>query len=387
MRKRIYFDNAASTPVDPRVLEAMIPVFTETYGNASSMHDYGSQAKEILYNSRKIVAASINALPEEILFTSSGTEANNLALKGITEANRAKGNHIIISAIEHDCVLKTSKWLAEQGFDISYLPVDLNGIVRISMLEQLIRPGTIMVSIMHVNNEIGAIQPLKEIGLICHKYGILLHSDACQSYGKIPIDVSSQPIDLLTLNAHKIYGPKGAGALYVRKGIAIKPILHGGGQENGLRSSTENIPAIAGFAKAAELCLNEMNSDARRMKKMRDYFIAFLHENFDDIYINGNPDQCLSNILNFSFHGLEGEAIRLLLLLDEKGVAVSAGSACSSNDKSNNASHVLQAIGLNPFEARGAIRVSFGRFNTMNEVMYFTHILSEVVGQLNSIFS
>jgi cysteine desulfurase len=387
MKKRIYLDNAATTRIDPRVLDAMIPLFTENYGNASSMHDFGTKAKVALYNSRKIIAESIHALPEEIIFTSSGTEANNLALKGVAFANRSKGNHIIVSSIEHDCILNAGHWMEDQGFRVTYLPVDSSGIVDPRLLEKVIRPDTILASVMHVNNEIGTIQPLKEIGQVCHHYGVLLHSDACQSFGKIPINVLSQNVDLLTLNAHKMYGPKGVGALYIRKGINIQSQMHGGGQEFGLRSSTENIPAIAGFAKATELCLEEMESESKRIKSMRDYLANYLFENYEDFYINGSQEHRIYNNLNFSFHGLEGETIRLLLLLDEMGVAVSAGSACSSNDKSNNASHVLQAIGLNQFESRGAVRVSFGRYNTMDEVKNFTEIIGSVVGQLNSIFS
>lgn len=387
MKKRIYLDNAATTRIDPRVLDTMIPLFTENYGNASSMHDFGTKAKVALLSSRKIIAESIHALPEEIIFTSSGTEANNLALKGVAFANRSKGNHIIVSSIEHDCILNAGHWMEEQGFRVTYLPVDSSGMVDPKLLERVIRPDTILASVMHVNNEIGTIQPLKEIGQICRHYGVLFHSDACQSFGKIPINVHSQNVDLLTLNAHKMYGPKGVGALYIRKGINIQTQMHGGGQEFGLRSSTENIPAIAGFAKATELCMDEMESESKRIKDMRDYLANYLFENYEDFYINGSHEHRIYNNLNFSFHGLEGETIRLLLLLDEMGVAVSAGSACSSNDKSNNASHVLQAIGLNQFEARGAVRVSFGKYNTMEEVKNFTEIIGSVVGQLNSIFS
>jgi cysteine desulfurase len=326
-------------------------------------------------------------MPEEIIFTSSGTEANNLALKGVLEANRSKGNHIIVSAIEHDCILNTAHYLEQKGFRVTYLPVDTSGIVEIHLLEKLIRPDTVLVSVMHANNEIGTIQPITEIGSLCRRNKVLFHSDACQSFGKIPIDAVSQNIDLLTLNAHKMYGPKGIGALYIRKGVFVKPMLHGGGQEYGLRSSTENIPAIAGFAKATEICMSEMASETKRIRAMRDYFAKFLFDNYEDVYINGSLEHRLVNNLNFSFHGLEGETIRLLLLLDEMGIAVSAGSACSSNDKSNNASHVLQAIGLNQFEARGAVRVTFGRFNTMGEVQHFAETINKVVGQLNSIFS
>ena len=387
MKKRIYFDNAATTALDPRVLETMMPYFTQHYGNASSMHSFGVDAKVSLLNARKTVAECIHAQPEEIIFTSSGTEANNLALKGIAVANRQKGMHIIVSAIEHDCILNTCRWLASQGFSISYLPVDRDGLVILSLLEKMIRKDTILVSVMHANNEVGTIQPIAAIGRICRDNGVLFHTDACQSFGKVPLNVAEQNIDLLTLNAHKIYGPKGIGALYLRKGLQITPMLHGGGQEAGRRSSTENIPAIVGFATAAEISMNEMRTEHDRISEMQDYLHDFLYKNYEDYYLNGHRSKRLPHNLNFSFHGLEGEAIRLLLLFDESGIAVSAGSACSSNDKSNNASHVLQAIGLNPFEARGAIRVSFGRYNTIDEVKTFTETIGSVVGQLNSIFS
>jgi cysteine desulfurase len=387
MKKRIYFDNAATTALDPRVLEAMMPYFTQRYGNASSMHSFGADAKESLLNARKTLAECIHAQPEEIIFTSSGTEANNLALKGIAVANRQKGMHIIVSAIEHDCILNTCRWLESQGFSISYLPVDRDGLVILSLLEKMIRKDTILVSVMHVNNEVGTIQPIAAIGRICRDNGVLFHTDACQSFGKVPLNVTEQNIDLLTLNAHKIYGPKGIGALHLRKGLQITPMLHGGGQEAGRRSSTENIPAIVGFATAAEICINEMRAEHDRIGQLQDYLHNFLYKNYEDYYLNGHRSKRLPHNLNFSFHGLEGEAIRLLLLFDESGIAVSAGSACSSNDKSNNASHVLQAIGLNPFEARGAIRVSFGRYNTVDEVKTFTETIGSVVGQLNSIFS
>jgi cysteine desulfurase len=251
----------------------------------------------------------------------------------------------------------------------------------------MIRKDTILVSVMHANNEVGTIQPIAAIGRICRENGVLFHTDTCQSFGKVPLNVAEQNIDLLTLNAHKIYGPKGIGALYLRKGLQLTPMLHGGGQEAGRRSSTENIPAIVGFATAAEISINEMRTEHDRISEMQDYLHNFLYKNYEDYYLNGHRSKRLPHNLNFSFHGMEGEAIRLLLLFDESGIAVSAGSACSSNDKSNNASHVLQAIGLNPFEARGAIRVSFGRYNTIDEVKTFTETIGSVVGQLNSIFS
>lgn len=387
MKRKIYLDNAATTQVDERVVLSMLPFYSEGYGNASSLHSFGTHAKEILDRSRRKLASFIGAEPDEIIFTSGGTESNNLALKGIAFANRVKGNHIIVSSIEHDCVLNACKWLESQGFYVTYLPVDSTGVVDLDELRKFINPKTILVSVMHANNEIGTIQPIDEIGKICNSYNVPFHSDACQSFGKIPINVKKSGLNLLTINSHKIYGPKGVGALYVRKGINIVPLLHGGGQEAGLRSTTENIPGIVGFANAAELCIEGMKIESNKLIRLRNKLTDFLFEKFENAYINGASENKLPGIVNFSFHGLEGETIRLLLLLDEKGIAVSAGSACSSNDKTHNASHVLQAIGLNQFEARGSIRVSFGRYSTEDDLDRFKDALSESLGSLTSIFS
>ncbi|MEI7981079.1 MAG: cysteine desulfurase family protein [Bacteroidota bacterium] len=387
LEKNIYLDHAATTPVDERVVRAMIPYFSGVYGNPSSLHHFGTQAREILEKARKTIADCIGAGAGEIYFNSGGTESNNWALKGVAQANRRKGRHIIVSSIEHDCVLNTCDWLAEEGYYITCLPVDKDGIVDLRALNEAINPETILVSVMHANNEIGTIEPIEEIGRICKKHKVYFHSDACQSFGKIPVDVDKAGVDLLTINSHKIYGPKGVGALYIRKGARIAPLLHGGGQEGGLRSTTENIPAIVGFAKAAKLCLQEMKNEEGRLTKLREKLVSFLFRDYENAYINGHPDLRLPGHLSFSFHGLEGETIRLLLLLDEMGIAVSAGSACSSNDQSHHASHVLQAIGLNPFEARGAIRVSMGRYTTENDIDLFIDSLRHTMNNLTSIFS
>lgn len=386
MVKKIYFDNAATSCIDKRVLEAMLPYLSKIYGNASSLHSIGTEAKEALECARNQVASCIGAQLDEIIFTSGGTEANNFAVKGIAFANRLKGNHIIVSAIEHDCILNTCHWLEDQGFYVTYLPVDRSGLVDIETLKKVINPKTILVSVMHANNEIGTIEPVDEIGEICKLHDVYFHSDACQSFGKIAIDVNKSQIDLLTINSHKIYGPKGVGALYVRKGTKITPLLHGGGQESGFRSSTENIPGIVGFAKAAEISIHEMYEESKRVAQFRNHLKDFLIENYDNVYIHGHTEKRLPGHLSFSFHGLEGETIRLLFLLDEIGIAVSAGSACSSNH-GGSASHVLKAIGLDPFEARGAIRVSFGRFNTDNDIDALISALKNSVLQLKSIFS
>jgi cysteine desulfurase len=379
MKQKIYLDNAATTQVDERVVLSMLPYHSEEYGNASSLHSFGTHAKEILDRSRRKLASFIGAEPNEIVFTSGGTEANNLALKGIAFANRSKGNHLIVSAIEHDCVLNVCKWLETQGFYITYLPVDNTGVVDVDELKKYINSKTILVSIMHANNEIGTLEPIAEIGQICKSYNVPFHSDACQSFGKIPIKVNEAGLDLLTINSHKIYGPKGVGALYVRKGVNIIPLLHGGGQESGIRSTTENLPGIVGFVNAAELCIEGMKIESSTLLRLRKNLTDFLFDNFDNVYINGSIDDKLP--------GLLGETMRLLLLLDEKGIAVSAGSACSSNDKTHNASHVLQAIGLNQFEARGSIRVSFGRYSTEKDLEKFKVALTESINSLTSIFS
>jgi len=387
MMKPIFLDNAATTPLDSRVWQVFSEISNDCFGNASSLHTYGTMAKAVLDHSRQRLAALLNAEPHEIIFTSGGTEANNLALKGVAFAHKSRGNHIIVSSTEHDCVLNACKWLETQGFFISYLPVDGAGIVDTQLLEKLINPKTILVSVMHVNNETGTIQPLDDLARICSNRGVYFHTDACQSFGKLPIDVSKSEITMLSANAHKIYGPKGVGCLYVKKGVNPIPLFHGGGQEAGLRSTTENIAGIAAFVKAAELCTEEMEKENRRLTGLRDHFIYEMKETFEGFYINGSTGHCLPNILNFGISGLEGETMRLLLLLDEEGIAVSAGSACSNNDTTKSASHVLRAMGKNQFEARGAVRVSFGRFNTGDEIDRFIAVLKEKIKQLNPIFS
>lgn len=384
---KVYLDNAATTQLDRRVLDAMLPYFTDFFGNASTLYAEGTQAKESLEKFRSKLAGFINAQNDEIIFTSGGTEANNLALKGIAFANRSKGNHIIVSAIEHDCILNTCKWLETQGFFITYLPVDENGFVDLEKLSRFINPKTILVSVMHANNEIGTIQPISNIGKLCKERDVYFHTDACQTFGKIPIDVVSQDISLMTMNAHKMYGPKGVGGLYVKKGINIMPLLHGGGQEFGLRSTTENIAGIAGFVKAAELCMKEMEIESKRLSTLTNKLTQILQRRFEGFYVNGSLNHRLPNNLNFGISGLEGETIKLLLFLDEKGIAVSTGSACSNNDTTKSASHVLQAIGKDPFEARGAIRLGLGRFNTENDIDYFAETLTTIIKQLKPIFS
>ena len=387
MARAIYLDNSASTRVHPSVIEAMLPYFSECFGNASSLHGAGRDARTAIDQARATIAGVLGAASEEIYFTSGGTESNNLAIKGAAFANRQRGQHIIVSAIEHDCVLNSCRWLTTQGFRVTLLPVDESGLVDAARLAAMIRPDTILVSVMHANNEIGTIEPIGEIGALCRERGVLFHSDACQSFTRVPIDVRRQALDLLTINAHKIHGPKGVGALYIRERTPITAWQHGGGHERGMRSSTENVPGIVGFAAAAKLCSEEADAQVSRLTALRDRIIEHVLGNVEGAYLNGHRTRRLSNNVNFGFHGLEGDAIRLLLELDDAGIAVSTGSACSSNESENKPSHVLRAIGRNPVEARGALRVSLGRDNTEEEVDYFLDTLIKTVHNLRSISS
>jgi cysteine desulfurase len=384
-KERIYLDNAATTRLDPRVMEVMRPWFTEYYGNASSLHQFGTEARDALENARSDIAALIHAKAEEIYFTSGGTESNNLALKGIAFGSRRKTSRIIVSAIEHDCILNTCKYLEELGFEIVYLPVDEYGLVDPETVRNAINASTLLVSVMHANNEIGTIEPIAEIGRICREKSVPFHTDACQTFGKIPLNVEEMNIDIMSLNAHKIHGPKGVGALYLRQGLHVEPQLFGGGQEKGIRSSTENIPGIIGFVEAAKLCTNELSSEMERLRALQHRTMKVLESVNSNIYINGHREFRLPNNIHIGIEGLEGETIRLLLLLDEEGIAISTGSACSSNAGASGASHVLQATGLNPFQARGGIRISLGRFTTEDEIEQFLGIFARSLKKLNPI--
>ncbi len=383
----IYLDNAASTPVDPRVVEAMRPFFTETFGNPSSLHRFGRQAREAIDQARATLASQIGAArPEELIFTSGGTESNNLALKGLAFAQRKKGRHLITSKVEHDCILNSTAWLEEQGFTVTYLDVDPDGLVRPADLAAAIRPDTILVSVMHANHEIGAVEPIRELGQICAERRVPFHTDACQSFGKLPIDVERDHLSLVTLNAHKVHGPKGVGALYVRSGAGLEAWQHGGGHEFGLRSSTENVPGIVGFGKAAEIAEIERPREMPRLLRLRDRIIDQALASLPGAYLNGPRRQRLPTNVNLGFHGREGEAISLLLRLDERGIAVATGSACSSH-QGDQPSHVLLAIGRDPVEARGALRVTLGRFTTEEEVETFLRELREALATLRPINS
>jgi len=385
--RTVYLDNAASTPVDPRVLDAMRPYFTEAFGNASSLHAPGRAAREAIEAARVRIAALLGASrPEEVIFTSGGTEANNLALKGVAYASRNRGRHLITTAIEHDCILNSAHWLEEQGFEVTYLGVDADGLVRPADLAAAIRDDTVLVSVMHANHEIGTVEPIRELARLCADRGVPFHTDACQSFGKLPIDVRKDDLDLVTLNAHKIYGPKGVGALYVRGGVPIAAWQHGGGHEHGLRSSTENVPGIVGFAKAAELCEAERFRETTRILGLRDRLIDSVLASHPGSYLNGHRRRRLPANVNLGFFGLEGEAISLLLKLDERGIAIATGSACSSH-QGDQPSHVLLAIGRDPVQARGAVRVTLGRFTTADDVEYFLEELGSALGSLRSITS
>ncbi len=373
-------DYAATTPLDPRVLEAMGPYFTAVYGNASSINMFGLEARGALEDSRKVVASLVNADAKELIFTGSATESNNLVLKGFAFRRGKEKTHLAISTIEHDCVLNSAKWLEKQGFKITYVPVDRYGLLDLEELENALRSGASLVSIIHANNEIGTIQPLKDIGQLCHEYGAFFHTDAAQSFGKIPINVKEMNIDLMTVNAHKIYGPKGVGALFIRKGIRIEPLLHGGGHEFGLRSGTENVPGIVGFAKAVGLRREEMEREAEKLSMFRDRLIEGTLE-IEEAYLNGHPTKRLPNIANFRFSYIEGES--LVLLLNDEGVAASTGSACSS--RSLEPSHVLLALGLRPEEVHGSLRISLGKYNTEEDIDYILEALPEAVGKLREI--
>ncbi len=378
--RKVYMDYSATTPVDPRVLDAMKPYFLKKFGNSMSLHSWGTEAKEALENSREKVASLMNAGPKDLIFTGSATESDNMALKGIVYAHKDKGKHVIVSAVEHHCIIETAKWLERQGVGVTYLPVDKQGLIDLNTLERAIRKDTVLVSIIHANNEIGTIEPVEEIGKLCREKDVYFHTDATQSFGKIPIDVKKMNIDLLTCNAHKVYGPKGVGALYIREGIEIEPLLHGGGHEFGLRSSTVNVPGIVGFATVAEIQKKEMKQDEIKLTKLRDRLIKETLK-VEDSHLNGHPTKRLQNNASFWFAYIEGES--LVVHLDMNGIAGSTGSACSSD--SLEPSHVLLAIGLKPEQAHGSLRLTMGKYTTKEDIDYVIEILPEVVEKLRKI--
>ena len=374
---RVYLDHAATTPVDEEVLEEMLPYFTKKYGNASSLHSFGREARDAIERSRERVAELIGAESEEIIFTAGGTESDNIAIKGI--AFRKGKGHIITSQIEHPAVMATCQHLEKKGFDVTYLPVDKYGMVSPEDVENAIRDDTILITIMHANNEIGTVEPIEEIAKIARENEIVFHTDAVQSVGKIPVNVKRIGMDMLSISAHKIYGPKGVGALYIKKGTKIEAIIHGGGHEKGLRPSTENVPGIVGLGKACELAEKRMEEDMKRMQRLRDRLIKGVLE-IEESYLNGHPEKRLPNNAHFRFAAVEGES--LILSLDDKGIAGSTGSACSS--KKLKPSHVLMAIGLNEVQAHGSLRLALGRENTEEEIDYVIEVLPPILEKLRA---
>lgn len=374
-------DHASTTPMADEVVEAMHTCFTQTYGNASSLHSIGREAKTALEESRARTAELIGAGVDEVYFTSGGTESDNMAVKGVAMRNRDRGRHIITTAIEHPAILEPCHYLESQGFEVTCLPVTREGIVRIEDLESAIRKDTILISMMHANNEIGTIQPVAEAGAIARDRDIPFHTDAVQTVGKIPADVNDLNVDLLSISSHKLYGPKGVGVIYIRKGTEIEPIVQGGGHEQGLRSGTENVPGIVGLAKAAELAQAEMPGEMVRLTAMRDRLAKTVLHEVEDAWINGHPTKRLPNNLNLGFLHVEGEA--LMLHLDARGIAASTGSACSS--KKTVASHVLTAIGLKPEEAHGSLRITLGRDNTTEDAERAAEAIRESAEKLRSI--
>ncbi len=379
MTRQVYMDHSSTTAVDPAVTEAMLPYFSEKFGNPSSLYTIGRQARKAIEEARQRVADLIGAKKEEIIFTGSGTESNNLAIKGLAFKNRKKGDHIITSSIEHHAVLHACKYLETQGFKVTYLPVSREGLVNPADVEKAITAKTILLTIMHANNEIGTLQPVEEIGKIAKEKNIPFHTDAVQTAGKIPVNVEALGVSLLSLSAHKMYGPKGVGALYIRKGTFIEPQLHGGGHERNLRSSTENVPGIVGFGKACELAKQRL-PDEMKIADLRDRLIKGILE-IKDSYLNGHPTKRLPGNANFRFSYIEGES--MILNMDMKGVSASTGSACSST--SLEPSHVLLAIGLKPEEAHGSLRLTLGRGNTQEDVDYVVSVLPEIVNKLRMI--
>jgi cysteine desulfurase len=376
--KRIYLDYAATTPTDPEVVQAMLPYFTEQFGNPSSIHSFGQEAKAAIEEARAKIALLLGTASEEIIFTSGGTESNNFALKGIAYANEYKGNHIITSAIEHHAILAPCQFLETRGFTVTYLPVDQDGLVDLEDVNNAITEKTILISVMHANNDIGTIESIAEIGRIARERGILFHTDAVQTVGHLPINVDEFNVDLLSMSAHKLYGPKGIGALYVRKGTKIIPFMHGGEQERRRRASTENIPAIVGFGKAVEIAQDRMHPEAKQLTILRDKFIKNLLEKIDYIRLNGHSTNRLPNNINVSIELVDGES--MLLNLDLEGIAASAGSACSAS--SLEPSHVLLALGLSRELAQGSLRFTLGRYTTEEELDRVVDVLAEIVRKL-----
>jgi len=376
--KRIYFDHAATTRTDPRVVEAMLPFFGETFGNPSSVHDFGQEARAGVDAARKRLADFIGARPDEIVFTSTGTEADNFAIKGLAAAAQKKGNHIVTSSIEHHAVLHSCKKLEKQGFQVTYVPVDGYGMVNPNDVAKAVLPSTVLISVIHASNEVGTIQPIEEISKIAREKGVFFHTDAVASVGTIPVNVNKLGVDLLSLAGHQFYGPKGVGALYIRHGVRIAPFIDGGIQEDGKRAGTENVPAIVGLGKAVEIAEHEMEPAAERCWKLRATMEAGIKERIQYVRVNGHPDKRLPGHLSICAQYIEGES--MVLFLNMEGIAASSGSTCSS--KALKASHVLTAMGVPPDVAQGSLLFTLGRENTAEDVEHFLRVFPPIVERL-----
>lgn len=381
MKTKIYLDNAATTKTSQEVVDAMLPYFTENYGNPSSIYEIGQRSREAITTAREQIASVLGARTEEIYFTAGGSEADNWALKAAFEAYSGKGRHIITTKIEHHAILHTCEYLEKKGAEITYLDVDENGLIDLDELQKAIRPDTILISIMFANNEIGTIEPVKEIGMIAKEHGILFHTDAVQAFGQIPIDVDDMNIDMLSSSAHKINGPKGIGFLYIRKGVKIRSFVHGGAQERKRRAGTENVPAIVGYGVAAKRAAETMEERTAKERELRDYFIERIQREIPYVKLNGHPQKRLPNNINISFRFIEGES--LLIMLDMKGIAGSSGSACTSG--SLDPSHVLLAIGLPHEIAHGSLRLSLGADTTKEDLDYTLEQIKEIVNRLREL--
>ncbi len=378
--KRIYLDYAATTPTHPEVIKAMLPYFDESFGNPSSIHSYGQEAKDAVERARSKVASLVGARSEEIVFTGSGTEADNFAIKGIALALKSKGNHIITSSIEHHAVLETCKFLQKEGFSVTYLPVDSYGMVDPADVKKAFTRKTILISVMHANNECGTIEPLAEIGTIAGEAEVYFHSDSVQTVGHLPVNLNKSQVDLLSMSAHKLYGPKGVGALYIRKGTRISSFIHGGGQERGRRASTENVPGIVGFGKAAEIAQQEMREETNNLTSLRDQLIKGILTGIEYTQLNGHPTMRLPNNVNISINYVEGESV--LLNLDLEGICASTGSACTSEELEP--SHVLVAMGLPYLQAHSSLRFSLGKWTTGDDINKVLDVLPGIVAKLRA---
>ena len=380
MKKLIYLDNAATTKTAPEVVEAMLPYFSEAYGNPSSIYSLAGESKKAIDEARETIAEALGAQPEEIYFTAGGTESDNWALKAAAEFYRKKGNHIITTKIEHHAILHSCQWLEKQGFEVTYLDVDENGVVKLEELKKAIRPATILISVMFANNEIGTIQPIREIGEIAHEKGILFHTDAVQAFGQLPIHVDDFHIDMLSASGHKLNGPKGIGFLYIRKGVKIRSFIHGGAQERKRRAGTENVPGIVGLGKAVERAVGTMKERTDRERELRDYLIQRVLSEIPYTRLNGHRNLRLPNNANFSFQFIEGES--LLIMLDMEGICASSGSACTSG--SLDPSHVLLAIGLPHEIAHGSLRLTLNEEITKEDLDFVVDTLKKIVERLRS---